>query len=180
MIIAILLVGRWNLKVVLISISQLSRDDELCSFFLSFFLYKYLLSFVVLVCLFVWELTLNFKFLMRPKSGLFWCLLRSCYFLPSDAEYASLANTINSHILHIFRSVGDCTFYKMPMLLITWVASLWLIDGNQRCSSLQNDPWCHTELCQTREMTRLLLNYNVINISSAFLMISVLIKVLGF
>lgn len=116
MIIAILLVGRWNLKVVLISISQLSRDDELCSFFLSFFLYKYLLSFVVLVCLFVWELTLNFKFLMRPKSGLFWCLLRSCYFLPSDAEYASLANTINSHILHIFRSVGDCMFYKMPML----------------------------------------------------------------
>lgn len=47
MIIAILLVGRWNLKVVSIYISQLSRDDELCSFFF----YKYLLSFVVIVYL---------------------------------------------------------------------------------------------------------------------------------
>lgn len=43
MIIAILLVGRWNLKIVLIYISH---HQEMMSFVLSFF-YKYLLSFVV-------------------------------------------------------------------------------------------------------------------------------------
>lgn len=127
MIITILLVGKWNLKVVLIYISQLSRGDEL-SFF---FFYKYLLSFCGF-CLFVRELTLNFKLLMRQKSGLFCCFLHTCYFLPSDAEYASPATTvINSPILNIFRSVEDSTFYKMPMLLITWFISLWFIDGKQ-------------------------------------------------
>lgn len=146
-----------------------------------FFLFSKKFTVLCSFCLSVWELTLNFKFLMRQKAGLFWCLLRTCYFLPSDAEYTSLANTvIDSHILHIFRSVGDCTFYKMPMLLISWVASLWFIDGKQRRTSAQNLPWCHTESCQTREMAWLPLNYNVINISCAFLTISVHIKVLRF
>lgn len=67
---------------------------------------------------------------MRQKSGLFWCLLCTCYSLPSDAEYTSLANTvINSHILNILRSVENCTSYKTPVILITLVASLWFIDG---------------------------------------------------